>query len=780
MKNSFFFFFIKFFLIFNLNFVAAEINISSSSVTYDDENKITIFKDNVTSTDEKGNKIFSDYIKYNRTEEIIETRGNTKIVTAENYEVYGSDIIFNNKKNLIYSNKKTKIIDQDGNNIMVEMFNYSTLTKIFFSKGNIKLKDINNNDFNFSEIYIDEQKRKIIGSDIKAFLNQPDISINAGNDPRFFANTMSLTKETNNFEKGVFTYCKNRGDDKCPPWTLQSQKIKHDLTSKTIYYDNVVLKVYDFPIFFSPKFSHPDPTVKRRSGLLAPALSNSTILGSGFSTPYFLSISQDKDITFIPKFYVKEEPLLLAEYRQDFANSFLIVDSGFSQGYKKKTKKKTDGNRAHFFSNFFMNLKDEPNKKSSLEINIEKVSNDTYLKVYDIKNSLADKDKTVLVNKLDFSYQDKDLYIGLTPSAYEDTSKLGNLRHEYLLPLAIEKNIFTSERYGFLDLGSDVRLRNYDTNKQTNFLVNNFKWKSNNWLNSLGVENYFEGLARTVNYAADNTTEFKNEKTNSEVYSALGYFSKLSLYKEDLIKKNFHSLVPKVLLRYAPGHMRKTVQNHKLYYSNLFDLNKIKELDVLEPGLSTSIGFKYQKSKISKSKQIGEEKLSFAVGQVVNLDENQDVPSSTSLDQRFSDIVGETKYNINSNTNFNYNFAIDQSYKKINYNEVGLDYKINRAKFNLDFLQERNHIGNTEYIKTGFDFNPNSSTELSFNSKRNLLTNSSEFYNLSYNYINDCLKAGIAYRREFYTDRDIEPANSLMFTISIVPFAEINVPGLSK
>ena len=370
--------------------------------------------------------------------------------------------------------------------------------------------------------------------------------------------------------------------------------------------------------------------------------------------------------------------------------------------------------------------------------------------------------------------------MGLTPSAYEDTSKLGNLRHEYLLPLAIEKNIFTSERYGFLDLGSDVRLRNYDTNKQTNFLVNNFKWKSNNWLNSLGVENYFEGLARTVNYEADNTTEFKNEKTNSEVYSALGYFSKLSLYKEDLIKKNFHSLVPKVLLRYAPGHMRKTVQNHKLYYSNLFDLNKIKELDVLEPGLSTSIGFKYQKSKISKSKQIGEEKLSFAVGQVVNLDENQDVPSSTSLDQRFSDIVGETKYNINSNTNFNYNFAIDQSYKKINYNEVGLDYKINRAKFNLDFLQERNHIGNTEYIKTGFDFNPNSSTELSFNSKRNLLTNSSEFYNLSYNYINDCLKAGIAYRREFYTDRDIEPTNSLMFTISIVPFAEINVPGLSK
>ena len=72
------------------------------------------------------------------------------------------------------------------------------------------------------------------------------------------------------------------------------------------------------------------------------------------------------------------------------------------------------------------------------------------------------------------------------------------------------------------------------------------------------------------------------------------------------------------------------------------------------------------------------------------------------------------------------------------------------------------------------------STELNFNTKRNLLTNSAEFYNLSYNYINDCLKAGIAYRREFYTDRDIEPTNSLMFTISIIPFADFNSPNVSK
>jgi hypothetical protein len=82
-----------------------------------------------------------------------------------------------------------------------------------------------------------------------------------------------------------------------------------------------------------------------------------------------------------------------------------------------------------------------------------------------------------------------------------------------------------------------LRFRNYETNKQTNFFVNNFNWKSNKWLNKFGIENYFEGLIKTVNYEATNTSDYKNDKTNSELNSALGYFAKLGLYKNDIINK---------------------------------------------------------------------------------------------------------------------------------------------------------------------------------------------------------------------------------------------------
>ena len=73
--------------------------------------------------------------------------------------------------------------------------------------------------------------------------------------------------------------------------------------------------------------------------------------------------------------------------------------------------------------------------------------------------------------------------------------------------------------------------------------------------------------------------------------------------------------------------------------------------------------------------------------------------------------------------------------------------------------------------KAGLNFDK---TKLSFSGKRNLLSNSSEFYDLTYEYLNDCLKAGIAFRREFYRDRDLEPEDTLMFKITFSPLGEIS------
>ena len=69
------------------------------------------------------------------------------------------------------------------------------------------------------------------------------------------------------------------------------------ILKKTIYYDNVVIKVYDIPILFLPNLAHPDPTVKRRSGFLSHLFQIQKNLGASLAIPYFLAIDKDKDLT---------------------------------------------------------------------------------------------------------------------------------------------------------------------------------------------------------------------------------------------------------------------------------------------------------------------------------------------------------------------------------------------------------------------------------------------------------------------------------------------------
>ena len=56
-----------------------------------------------------------------------------------------------------------------------------------------------------------------------------------------------------------------------PTLSIKAERIVHDKTKRQILYDNAVLKVYDVPVFYFPKFFHPDPSVERQSGFLKPS-----------------------------------------------------------------------------------------------------------------------------------------------------------------------------------------------------------------------------------------------------------------------------------------------------------------------------------------------------------------------------------------------------------------------------------------------------------------------------------------------------------------------------
>ena len=112
--------------------------------------------------------------------------------------------------------------------------------------------------------------------------------------------------------------------------------------------------------------------------------------------------------------------------------------------------------------------------------------------------------------------------------------------------------------------------------------------------------------------------------------------------------------------------------------------------------------------------------------------------------------------------------------KEVEINSTTLNF--GKVAFNIDYLEETNHVGREHFINTGIDLAFNERNKLSFTTKKNYKTDSTEYYDMSYQYTLDCLTAGIMYRREYYEDSDVEQKNSLMFTITFVPFTGVKTP----
>ena len=790
------------FFIFNFSLYADEFDIKAKEVLIDKENEILIGTGSVEAEDSEGKVIFADKITYEKSKEFLLAEGNVKIkdvegnilisekatydkineiiitydssevILKEGYKLLTKDISYDTKEKIVSSNNDSIFTDNDGNYIETTMFQYQIKNNLFSSLGKIKIIDVKKNEYFFKELHVDTKKKEMIGSEVSVILDQESFGVSKESDPRFAANDIFMSENKTNLSKGVFTVCKIR-DGKCPPWTLKAKKISHDKVKKTIFYEHATLKLYDIPIFYFPKFFHPDPTVKRQSGFLTPFFTNSTIVGTGLATPYFWAISNDKDLTFTPKIYTGENALFLNEYRQAFKNGFLTLDTGFTQGYKNISPTKTGGSRNHIFADYILNFNQEGTYQNNLHIKLQRTSNDRYFKNHDINTSLVNSEITNLEDQINYSIYKDDTYFDISASAYEDLSiDKKSDKYEFILPSIIYGKTFFTEKFGTLSFSSNALYSKYDTNRTKTFLTNDFVWSPASKITKKGFMNTFEGMVRNTNYEARKTSDYKNEGTVNELNTVLTYKSSLPLKKDD---KNYSKLLsPNFMLRYAPGHMRNLKSKDVfLSYTNLYAMNKTSEI---ESGLSAILGFDYKLNEKAEDK----EKLSLSIGQVFNYKQNQDMPTKSSLDQKMSDVVGEIHYNFSKIGSIDYKFSLDHNLNDLNYNEVSTELNFGPVDFNLEYLEQQNHVGVEHYVSSGVSLNFNDKSKLSFSTKKNFKTESTELYNLSYQYAIDCLTAGLNYRREFYQDDTLEQKNTLMFTITFVPFTSVSSPALDQ
>ena len=750
--------------------------IFANKITYEKSKEYLLAEGNVKIKDIDGNLLITEKASYDKINEIIVTHNNTELILKEGYKILSKDILYDHSKKIISSNEDSVLSDEDGNLVKIEMFQYHIKNNLFSSIGNIDITDANKNKYFFKELYVDTKKKEMIASDANVNLDRDTFGSGQDSDPRFVANDIFISGNKTNLSKGVFTICKKR-EDKCPPWSIKAKKIIHDKLKKTIYYEHATLKVYDIPIFYFPRFYHPDPTVKRQSGFLAPSFANSSSVGIGTSIPYYFVIDDDKDLTFTPRVYGGENWLFFNEYRQAYKNAFLTLDTSYTQGYKNISSTKTAGSKQHLFANLDIDfLKNQTNEKK-LSIKAQHVSDDTYFRAHDINTALVDEDNTNLENEIRYSFYDEDAYLDINTSVYNNLRETKSSdKYEYILPNIIYGKSFFNEKYGSFDLRTNALFTNYETNKQKTFLTNDVIWSPTSFISKNGFVSSVAGMLRNTNYETKNTKDYKDDNTVNELHSVISYKTGLPMKKDG--KKFTKLFLPNLMFRYAPGHVRDlSSKDVFLDYTNLYSLNKTSEI---EDGFSTIIGFDY---KINNKNINGSEseKFSLSLGQIFNNDENQDLPSKSSLDQKMSDVVGNINYNFSDIGNIDYKFSIDHNLKNVNYNEIGTALNFGKVEFNLDYLEKQSHIGEDHYASSGVTLNINDYNKLSFSTKKNFKTESTELYNLSYQYELDCLAAGLVYRREFYRDTDdLEPNDTLMFNISFKPLARINTPKIEQ
>ena len=714
---------------------------------------------------------FAQNILYNKSEEKIEIKGKSEAFVDSIYEFTTENATILVDEKIISSEIGATILDTiNENRYEIGKFNYSLNKKVLKGEGifiNTKFNQPFSDKYYFKSAVLNLKNQNYIAQDIKINFKK-DIFGNKNNDPRFKGLSSFFEDGITTINKGIFTSCKK--NDKCPPWAIQADKITYDKYKKQIKYKNALVKVYDIPVFYFPNFFHPGPTVKRQSGFLAPFINNSSILGSSLQIPYFYAPSIDKDFTFKPTLFDKNILMFQNEYRQQNKNSFFITDFNIVDGYKSK-KSNEKNTLTHLFSKYQMDLEFENFIESSLNISIEKVNNDTYLKVFDsnITNTKLKPDNfETLTSAIDLKFENEDFVLNTGFTAYENLSKQNSDRYQYVLPYydfsktLFENNNFAS--FNFFSQGDNILK---DTNNLRSRMINNLNIRSRDYFSEIGIKNnlnYY--LKNTVSAGKDNTEyDSSPEIKFMNIFEAVSSFP---LINEDESFTNY--LNPKISFRINPSNMKNYKnENRRINNNNIFNIDRLGLIDTLETGQNLTLGFDYKKEKINNINKYFE----FKLATVLRTKINENIPSNSTLNKRHSNYFGEITNNFNDNINVNYQFSVNNNLDQIQYNSFGTTIRKNNFVTTFNYIEENGSIGSSNILENLTTYNFDDKNFITFQTRKNREINLTEYYDLIYEYKNDCLTASIKYNKTYYEDRDLQPTEDFMLSIKLIPLTAV-------
>ena len=457
------------------------------------------------------------------------------------------------------------------------------------------------------------------------------------------------------------------------------------------------------------------------------------------------------------------------EYRQENKNSSIISDLSIFNEDGKNSK-------SHFFYKYKKFIEFANFDEGNLDLKIEKTSNDTYLRKNKLSSPLFGS-LNVLENTFGINLSSEKLSLNTEFKIYENLDKKNNDRYEFVLPkIDLTKKIdnFTKLAGDFLFKSSNF-IRSYETNILEKVNINNFIFNSNPLFTKSGFKNNFEFVVKNINSDTKNSSSYKDDE-NFYLSGLFQYNSSFPMVKNT--KDHLNILKPKLALKISPNYTKDLSKDegNRLDVNNIYNLDRLSSNDVLEGGVSLTLGNDFSILSNITSKELFSIKLannlrflSLIGFFLANLHSHL-----------ISNFFGEMSFSPNEILTTKYNASSKNNLTDINYESFIAEISLNNFVTTFDYINENDTMNNNSYLSSNIKFNLNKSNNIQFSTRENKSSNLTEYYNLVYQYKNDCLAASVEYNKNYYDDRDIKPEENIFLKLTIIPIGQTTSPNLRE
>jgi len=577
--------------------------------------------------------------------------------------------------------------------------------------------------------------------------------------------------------RAVFSTCRlcEKDPDRPPLWQLKAEEVEHNKTEKTVTYSNAVLEFFGVPVFYTPYFSHPDPSVERESGLLAPEVFDSSTLGYGIKVPYYYVISEDKDMTITPTITTKQNIQLAGEYRQAVSNGKYQFDSSLTYIDETNSDGSTTG-RQEFQGHIRGDGEFQLDETWLWGFDVFRTTTDTYLERYDIS------DLDTLTSKAYLQGQRGRNFSILSAYSFQGLKEADVSSQTPLVPAWWNYSyVGDPNEYGArFSADADTLLIYREDGQDTNRFSLSGGWHlpyttSNGQV--LSVDTSMRGdlyYARNqLSDPSDPSTTTGENNVYGRVIPSVSVEWKYPFVRQAGTVRQVVEPIAEVVWSEALGS-KNTPNEDSLSFefddTNLFGSDRFAGLDEVEEGARLNYGFNMGVYGESGGYS------TLLVGQSIHQGGGTSFQSGTGLEDQFSDYITRLEIRPADYLQFINRTRIDHDKLTLARNELYMKTGTSETWLDLGYVYLRDDPNGLTQEKRE-EVYVSGRVKLSefwsaYGSYRRDLTGTGNSIdgNIGLEYLDECFGFALEAKRSFTRDRDVEPETRIGFKIRLLPF----------